>query len=299
MIIKTRNQLEKYNQSMTWSFPCIPPWIVLVNAASLVLNIQRVAPTMTGIFTFHTHIVALNLVATSFGSLQLDALKDIFTNTSIDIEKLKVKQYPKCFYPSLVFSSRKGEQQSSVRKLLNLQNVVGWWKKKLIGKYSTRKTLQTTILLLKILLMTTSLQSQWQMLKRLGLLPVSKLGNNTKISICNSDIIFRPYYNCFYQSDEKLVEMVQKSDYNLVKPSSADYNFSSPYLSAGQWGQVRWNMKLIIGLCCHYWLCCIILLGAGKVPGLSCVQGVTGRWILCWSWGRWFCLWFQYPLFWD
>ena len=80
---------------------------------------------MTGIFTFHTHIVALNLVAISFGSLQLDALKDIFTNTSIDIDKLKVKQYPKCFYPSLVFSSRKGEQQSSVRKLLNLQNVVG------------------------------------------------------------------------------------------------------------------------------------------------------------------------------
>ena len=179
MIIKTGNQLQKYNQSMTWIFPSIPPWMVLVNPASLVLNIQRVAPTMTGILTFHTHIVALNLVAISFGSLQLDALKDIFTNTSIDIEKLKVKQYPKC-YPSLVFSSRKGEQQSWVRKLLNLQNVVGWWKKKLIGKCSTRKTLQITILLLKILLMTTSLQSQWQMLKRLGLLPVSKLGNNRK-----------------------------------------------------------------------------------------------------------------------
>ena len=84
------------------------------------------------------------------------------------------------------------------------------------------------------------------MLKRLGLLPVSKLGNNTKISICNSDIIFRPYYNCFYQSDEKLVEMVQKSDYNLVKPSSADYNFSSPYLSAGQWGQVSLSLVYVV-----------------------------------------------------
>ena len=49
---------------------------------------------------------------------------------------------------------------------------------------------------------------------------------------------FRQYLNCFNQTDEELIKMLQTSEYNLSPPpTNKKYNFRSNMVSYGQFSQ--------------------------------------------------------------